>query len=86
MCSNALGQEGIPSLPRAASCFPPTTISRLSSIQTNITSFNQQLATATTPESKVLSIQGLLQATIEAASLYDSAVAGIEDSERKENA
>lgn len=86
VCSNALGQEGIPSLPRAASCFPPATISRLSTIQTNITSFNQQLATATTPESKVLSIQGLLQATIEAASLYDSAVAGIENSERKENA
>lgn len=86
VCSNAFGQESMPSLTLAASCFPSTTTRRLNTIQTKIAEYNQQLATATTTDSKVRSIQGLLQATIEATTLYDSVVTGIENSEKKERA
>jgi len=82
-CSNAFCQDNLPDLPKAASCFPSITINRLSSIQQKIIEINQQLASATTRDSKILSITDFLKTVKEASTLYDSAVVGIENSENK---
>lgn len=82
-CSNAFCQDDLPDLPKAASCFPSTTINRLSSIQIKIIGLNQQLASATTRDSKILSITDFLKTVKEVSALYDSAVVGIENSENK---